>query len=69
MSKQVSFKFEDAQIDALDSIKKNLHAATQAEAIRRSINLTNALAAAEKRGIKIILENEKTGEKQQLVIG
>jgi len=67
MSKQVSFKFDGNQVDALENIRTKLHANTQAEAIRKSLNLTSALATAKSKGYKIILES-KDGEKQELLI-
>lgn len=67
-SKQVSFKFDGKQVEALDNIKNKLHAGTQAEAIRKSLNLTSALATATAKGYKIILESPDGKERQELLI-
>ncbi len=67
-SKQVSFKFDGNQVAALEIIKTKLHAVSQAEAIRKSLNLTSALAIAREKGYKIILESEDGSEKQELLI-
>ncbi len=66
MSKQVSFKFDEQQTEALDNIKTTLHASTQAEAIRKSLNLTSALASAKKNGYTILIR--KGDEEQELLI-
>lgn len=68
MSKQVSFKFDSQQTEALENIKTKLHAATQAEAIRKSLNLTSALATAREQGYKVILESPDGVEHQELLI-
>jgi len=67
-SKQVSFKFDGSQVEALENIRIKLHAGTQAEAIRKSLNLTSALATARERGYKIILESEDGKEQKEIII-
>ena len=65
--KQVSFKFDSEQVVRLKNIQKQLHTSSQAEAIRRSLNLTSVLASAEEKGYKILIEDDQ-GNVQQLVI-
>ena len=66
--KQVSFKFDDELVDRLEALQEQFHAASKAEAIRKSLNLASVLASASAQGVNIILENPKTNERQQLVI-
>ncbi len=66
MGRRVSFKFDEQQTEALENIKIKLHASTQAEAIRKSLNLTSALATAKENGYAIIVK--KGSEEQELLI-
>lgn len=68
MSKQVSFKFDKQQTEALENIREQLHASSQAEAIRKSLNLTSALATATGKGYKVIVRSEDGKEETELLI-
>jgi len=67
-TKQVSFKFDGTQVEALENIKTKLHASSQAEAIRKSLNLTSALATAHERGFKIVIESPDGETSQEIMI-
>ncbi|MEX1034726.1 MAG: hypothetical protein WDZ54_02135 [Sneathiella sp.] len=63
--KQLNFRFTGDQIKALDHLQESLHTETYSEALRKGINLANAVVVANNEGYTIIFE--KKGEKSYIL--
>ncbi len=64
MKKQVNFRFNEEQLAALEQLQADLKAESQAETLRRSLNLVGALLESVKDGYEIILR--KNDEEKHL---
>lgn len=67
MKKQVNFRFNEEQLAALEQLQLDLKAESQAETLRRSLNLVGALIKSQKEGFEIILKSKDEEKHLQLV--
>jgi len=67
MAKRVQINVSEETWDELEKLKNDLHKSTISEVIRGSIRMTQYLEEETKQGKKVMLIDEKNGEKKELV--
>lgn len=67
MSKLLQVKVLDNTVDEINELQKKIHAPSISDTVRRSIEITSALARSVEKGDKIIIE-AKNGDKKQIII-
>ena len=65
--KVYTIRFPPGQQDVIEELVKEF-GVTKAEMIRQALKLYATLMMAQKKGKRILLEDEKTGEKEWLVL-
>ena len=65
--KVYTIRFPPGQQDVIEKLAEEF-GVTKAEVIRQALKLYATLMMAQKKGKRIILEDEKTGEKEWLVL-
>ena len=67
-TKLIQVRMREGTIFQADRLRKNIHAPSRSDAIRRAIELSDTLTTAIKHGDKIVIEG-KNGKKQVIIPG
>lgn len=66
-TKLLQIKVKDNTLKDIDTLQERLHAPGRSDTVRRSIEITFALAEAMRKGAKLIVEDKK-GNRTQIII-
>lgn len=69
MSKILQVKVLDNTLQELDYLQKKIHAPSMSDTVRRSIEITSALARSVEKGDKIIIQSKDGAQKQIIITG